>query len=80
MLTFLYDLFVLLVVAYILILLYSHRHEILNNYESFTNMQPKHLEELPCSVSENNDNNIKKYTLYKNSIPTNMFGDNSYYL
>ena len=79
--TLLYDIFVIFVLIYVLLLLYTHRHEILSHSESFTNIQPKHLEEsCNCSCKLDNSSEINKYTTYKNAIPTNMFGNNQFYL
>ena len=79
--TLLYDIFVIFVLIYVMSLLYIHRHEILSRYESFKNIQPKHLEEpIKCSLQIDNSPEIKKYTTFKNAIPTNMFGNNDFYL
>ena len=79
--TLLYDIFVIFVLIYVMSLLYFHRDEILSRYESFTNIQPKHLEEFNgCSIQIDNSPEIKKYTTYKNTIPTNMFGNNEFYI
>ena len=70
----LFDVFILITLIYILLILYYHKDQIMNNIESFQNIQPKHLEE---THNMSNDE-IKKYTTYKNPLTSNMFQNNNF--
>ena len=74
---FLFDIFVVLVLIYILVMLYSHKDEILKNLETFTNIKPKDLEETIILNNTNDMNHVKKYTRYLNPLTSNMFQKNN---
>lgn len=81
MLSLLCDIFVLMVLIYILSLIYYYRNDIFSNFESFTTLNPKHLEETSCIKSNHKtNNNIQLYTTYKNPPPSNMFNNNDFYI
>ena len=71
----LFDIFVLMTVIYILSLLYYHKDKIMNHFESFQNIQPKHLEETDNTSNED----LKKYTRFMNPLTSNMFQNNDFY-
>lgn len=78
-LIFLIQVFIFIFFIYLLLLIIDNKQQIINYFEGFQTLNPKHLEKhRDTSYSMPNNDFIKKYTRFTNmSTTTNMFQINN---
>tara|TARA_B100000963_G_scaffold341674_1_gene341589 strand:- start:534 stop:761 length:228 start_codon:yes stop_codon:yes gene_type:complete len=71
---FLFDLFIIIVIFYIVYLFYSYKDLIFKKMETFKNLNPKHLDNQDEDIYKDID--VRKYTRFLNPLNTTLFQKN----
>ena len=71
---FLFDLFIIIVIFYVVYLFYSHKDLIFKKAETFKNLNPKHLDNQDEDIYKDID--VRQYTRFLNPLNSTLFQKN----